>query len=1177
MRPKKLKISGLNSFLEEQIIDFEKLTDRGIFGIFGPTGSGKSTILDAITIAMYGKISRDTREFINTGTDNATVSYEFEIGKGSERKTYIVDRGIKRDIKSGGYKTSMARLREIKEGANIILSEGPRDVQENIIKIVGLSSDDFTRSVVLPQGKFNEFLKLTGLDRRNMLERIFNLEKYGIKLVKKIRDAKNKEQKDSDMLEGELSRYEGVSAEVYEFIKVELQKLIGEEKNLREEKKKLDERFQNSKEIWDRQEELKKYIAKKEELDKLLYEIDIKKEKYKKAQSAIAVKPFIDAAVDTKLKIENSEKELAGLIHLLKIIDEKLNLIEKEYAIALEKKEKDIPTLIERESKLKQAIDIENEIFKLEVEVKKLRNDFDTNKNQINKLSLNLNKVIETRDIGAKRSKEIEHRINEIRIEPLYKEKIQSAFDIEKEFMRHSKAKSEIDTKIKVLEADIKRKREEYEVVMHLKDDNSRDIEGLLSRQKSLEENFPGDSSILLQKKSVLDSTKLKLNEALENDKRKIELESLVLESGKVSQKAQDALIVINEDLSAKKTEFESIRHEIDNIRIKNMASILAAQVKDGEPCPVCGSVHHPELSQKVDNAAQDEMALLLNDKTAHIEKLQANLISFQGQSSKLKAEEGFKKEELEKILKKLEGIDIKVLGEEVTNLSSQFQELEVKIKNWNNDKKEVDGSLIKLRNEKNKIDISQARTAEGISKDEILLCSLVSELSSINAKYEETKTLYENIKTELGLDNIGNKLQEINKNDREISALQNEDKTLKVEKEKVEKEKDEYERQINELMLKKAQIEESGKEKAGYINTQRLRMSELSDEKAPKEYIEIVKVEMLLIKQTEEKLKRMRDDQKNEKQQAEDKKLKSIENVVTFKNIFESQITKLESALKENSFETSEIAMICILGSDVMAAIDLEVKKYQEDVSYALRYIDKIKSQLKEKSIDEETWNNIQLRIGENSEILNEKAMEIGAKVQKLKDLEKNLEVVKELNKKKKGIVHKLDLLEDLDKLVQGNRFVEYVATSQLKYIAIEASKRLKEITKGRYALELDSTGNFVMRDDFNGGMRRATDTLSGGETFLTSLALALALSSQIQLKGSAPLEFFFLDEGFGTLDSELLEIVISSLERLHSDKLCVGIISHVEELKNRVPVKLIVTPAKQGGAGSIVEIEYS
>ena len=87
----------------------------------------------------------------------------------------------------------------------------------------------------------------------------------------------------------------------------------------------------------------------------------------------------------------------------------------------------------------------------------------------------------------------------------------------------------------------------------------------------------------------------------------------------------------------------------------------------------------------------------------------------------------------------------------------------------------------------------------------------------------------------------------------------------------------------------------------------------------------------------------------------------------------------------------------------------------------------------------------------------------------------------------------------------------------------------------------------------------------------------MALALSAQIQLKGTAPLELFFLDEGFGTLDDNLLEVVMSSLEMIHHDKLKVGIISHVESIKNRIPVKLIVTPAECGVGGSKVKIEIN
>jgi exonuclease SbcC len=142
----------------------------------------------------------------------------------------------------------------------------------------------------------------------------------------------------------------------------------------------------------------------------------------------------------------------------------------------------------------------------------------------------------------------------------------------------------------------------------------------------------------------------------------------------------------------------------------------------------------------------------------------------------------------------------------------------------------------------------------------------------------------------------------------------------------------------------------------------------------------------------------------------------------------------------------------------------------------------------------------------------------------------------------------------------------------SQLNYVAKEASKRLNEITKGKFDLLLDKDdGSFQIKDNSSGGHIRSTDTLSGGELFLTSLSLALALSSHIQLKNSAPLEFFFLDEGFGTLDENILEVALLSLEKLHSEDLCVGIISHVKEIQERLPLKLIVSPAILGDGSTV------
>nr|WP_055107417.1 SMC family ATPase [Paenibacillus ihumii] len=188
MKPISLKLSGLQSYRSMQEIDFTALCDTGLFGIFGPTGSGKSTILDAITLAMYGKVGRasgGTQGIMNHSEDSLFVAFTFELlsAKGHER--YRVERRFKRqsDI---SVSNTVSRFIEISpEGEKVVadkLAEVTRCVEEKI----GLKMDDFTRAVVLPQGKFAEFLSLKGAERRAMLQRLFHLEKYGDLLAQKL-------------------------------------------------------------------------------------------------------------------------------------------------------------------------------------------------------------------------------------------------------------------------------------------------------------------------------------------------------------------------------------------------------------------------------------------------------------------------------------------------------------------------------------------------------------------------------------------------------------------------------------------------------------------------------------------------------------------------------------------------------------------------------------------------------------------------------------------------------------------------------------------------------------------------------------------------------------------------------------------------------------------------------
>ncbi len=150
----------------------------------------------------------------------------------------------------------------------------------------------------------------------------------------------------------------------------------------------------------------------------------------------------------------------------------------------------------------------------------------------------------------------------------------------------------------------------------------------------------------------------------------------------------------------------------------------------------------------------------------------------------------------------------------------------------------------------------------------------------------------------------------------------------------------------------------------------------------------------------------------------------------------------------------------------------------------------------------------------------------------------------------------------------LRANRFESWVLEEALVELTVSANQRLDDLSSGAYSLETDKTG-FMVVDHRNADQRRSVRTLSGGETFLVSLALALSLSDQLTempARGTPKLESIFLDEGFGTLDQETLDVVASVVQQLGSTGLTVGLISHVPDLAEQVPTRFVVTKDVSG-----------
>ena len=229
MKPRHLEFCGINSFSRKAVIDFDKLLAGGLFGIFGDTGSGKTTVLDSIVFALYGKIDR-TRggagsDIINYGSDKAQVLFDFEIETAQGRKIYRVEREIKR-------KNSLqsVALYELSAGRIIALSDGVKNTNPKIQEIIGLSFDDFKKCIALPQGEFAQFVKSERADRLKLIARLFDLERYGDALNGRIKDRYAEARSDYDLAEGELRSYAVYTEEEFVRLRTEFE-LLKNQKN----------------------------------------------------------------------------------------------------------------------------------------------------------------------------------------------------------------------------------------------------------------------------------------------------------------------------------------------------------------------------------------------------------------------------------------------------------------------------------------------------------------------------------------------------------------------------------------------------------------------------------------------------------------------------------------------------------------------------------------------------------------------------------------------------------------------------------------------------------------------------------------------------------------------------------------------------------------------------------
>jgi len=1007
MIPIKLTIEGLYSYQKRQTIDFENLINAGLFGIFGSVGSGKSSILEAITFVLYGEIerlnSRDKRAYnmMNLKSDRAFIAFDFY---NYEDKIFRVTREFKRnskqfdDIKS----PTVAFYEKINDDWI------PLD-HSNAQEIVGLSYDNFKRTIIIPQGRFKEFIELGAKDRTQMMKEIFKLHRFD--LADKVSVLNSKNLTELNQLEGKLSGYDEVSEENISI---------------------LNEKLTTETEIQtEKQAAFKAINDKLQHLKSIKTDFELLQNKKDRFVEFNNQKPIID---QKKSDLEIYERVYKTFNQLL---------------IDCKKCENEIQEKSDSLVKDKASLHIsEAEFLKIEADINELKpyvDDLPNKRLQENDLGFIAEILQFTSDVVElkKRTSNGEVKVHEI--EQIVNQLHQTIKETEKEI--NDLAKNQIETTVLINVGDWFGKKQHLEKELKLQEEKSNQL----------------NNEILVIENELI-SDKIDIS-TFENDVK-----------------------VLNDTFSQQKKELNT---KLQSFQVQQELSHFAHNLHNGEACPLCGSLEHPEI-------------LTLNDVTLHLNDLQIEIdlieqkqndyIEFANKIRQKIQKLAMFQEQFLKENNHLEDLKNQILQHKVGFIWSDF--IADDFEDFQH-KKQASFDLTKQIESKNKF---------------------ISEERSNLENQQETAEKYKKVLEKFKLDEAEKQAQ-INQNLSNLKTLAYADfsafsvaeielksQDLKAFNQKTETDFNQYNQQFNQL------------------NTQ----------------IQVQKASIISIE------KQLFDLNKN---------LKELNDLFN-KNLVDQNI--------ENKEKVVEILHLNLN----VEAVRNEIEEFTVAYKTLSNEIHNLETKLKDEIFNENDYLQHE-RNFETVEIelkmATENVTKTNAEITRLtKAFSEKKELLTTLDQLKK----RAENLKTMSNLFKAAGFVQYVSSIYLKQLCENANVRFRKMTRNQLSLQVNEANDFEVIDYLNEGRTRSVKTLSGGQSFQVSLSLALALAESVQTNSVASKNFFFIDEGFGTQDAESVNIVFETLNNLHKENRIVGIISHVEELKERIPVALQITKTDEDGS---------
>ena len=1179
MKIQKLRFKNIHSLKNENEIDFTKspLSDVGIFAIIGPTGSGKSTLLDIITLALYSRTPRiglltkksveNYGSIITRDTDDCFAEVEYEVKDKQYRSRWSISRA-----RTGNLRDYEMELAHIPSG-EIIEAHKKSKIPDLNTEIIGLNYEQFVKSIVLSQGEFAKFLKAKPEERGELLEKITGMEIYrkiGIRAFERQKEEKQKLEK----LQTQLDNIELLS-------KDELNEIVNLRKNNETEVKELDKTIGRKNEllllkqkILEIENQKKDFEAKKNILNDRIKQFEPEIIKLKKHEKLLNIKSEIEQLKEAYSFRKNIEEKQ----QIAQSSQNKLNIQYKTTTEGLSNLKVKQNTFLEEERILQPIL----------VEVRELDNKINTN----NKILLEYQK-----NFNAKKSEfvEIEKYINtnEAKKKNLLNEKNELDLWLNKNTILNELSQDflNIKDKIKILQSaekntndysqkinfnnqlKLKTWEQKQEFVSNKINDIKSEIDTInpkIQYQKHEIENLSSKKEKLgEQYRQIEKQIQFAENYKLLSDKnKKLEEEQADLSKNLISE--QDKKNIAENELEIIEKKLLELGIKYERQQLESKYKDIRLKLKSGDECFLCGSKQHPfvkNYTSYVDITKKEIQQTEKQKKTVNqIIQDTANLIT------KNKTQYNFNEKLLSENKQKLQDVLLKHNEINLANkwtfklenpgdISTKKEEI---IKQGTEIKDQIKflNDLKELENQENSLTLLQEKINNFLSvKNEFkVYTEKYKSYISLSQKYNLIVNTLKNL-----LEKYSTSTQKTEKLNNEISSIEN---TLRDKKEQLSKIKVSLTEQKEALENEKFTLE----------NIQE-RRNELFADKIPeqveKQQRKKLKDNNEQISKQENNLTKIKTELSGLEQKVDDISDEILQNNIKIKNFEQELIPQLQ----KQGYETAEQALENILLQDKAQQInDKQNSLNNEQISLNQSIKDK-ESELGEYLKKDDSEVNLEQIKHEISECKNErqtKDREIGIAKNRLSENEKRQKQNKQLQAdykaQDKEYIRWYALAEYIGD-AQGKRFSQFAQEITLMELISLSNRHLQKLNK-RYILNKTQHAlktDLSVIDTYIGNTERSVQTLSGGETFLLSLALALGLSDLASQ--NTKIESLFIDEGFGSLDQQTLDKALETLEELqvHTNR-TIGIISHVRAIKERITTQIELKKISSGMSEIII-----